>query len=195
MHGKLFNRILLRSGKDSNNRDQGLKWPAALSSLKYRNFRLFFSGQLISLTGTWMQVVALSWLVYRLTGSAAMLGLVAFAGQAPGFFLAPFGGVWADRKSRRRILLATQATAMALALAMACLTFFGRIEVWQIVALAALVGINSAFDLPARQAFIVDMVGKEDLLNAIALNSSAVNGARLVGPAVAGLLVAAVGEA
>jgi MFS family permease len=170
------------------------KLPAALRALRHRNYQLFFFGQLISLTGTWMQSVAQSWLIYRLTGSAVLLGLVGFASQIPVFLLAPVGGAVADRYRRHRILVTTQTIAMILAFVLAGLTLSGRIEEWHIFALASLLGINNAFDIPARQAFVADMVGREELLNAIALNSSMVNGARVVGPAVAGILVAAVGE-
>ncbi len=168
--------------------------PSLLRALRHRNFQLFFGGQLISLTGTWMQSVAQSWLVYRLTGSAVLLGLVGFSSQIPVFLLAPLGGVVADRVNRHRILLVTQTVAMILAFVLSALTLFHRVQVPHLFVLAALLGITNAFDIPARQAFVVDMVGKEDLINAIALNSSMVNGARIIGPAVAGLLVAAVGE-
>jgi MFS family permease len=166
----------------------------ALRALRNRNFRLFVAGQLISLVGTWMQVVAESWLVYRLTGSSLLLGSVGFASQFPVFLVAPLGGIVADRKNRQHILVMTQAASMVLALCYAGLTITGRISVPQIFVLAALLGIVNAFDIPARQAFLVDMVGREDLMNAIALNSSMFNGARIVGPAVAGVLVAAIGE-
>jgi MFS family permease len=168
--------------------------PVALRALRARNYRLFISGQLVSLIGTWMQTVAQSWLVYRLTGSAAMLGLIGFAGQIPVFVLAPLGGVIADRLNRHRILVVTQTTMMVLALTLATLTLMGTVKVWQIFVLASMLGIANAFDMPARQAFIVQMVGRDDLVNAIALNSSMVNGARMVGPAVAGIVVAEVGE-
>ncbi|HEY1403587.1 MAG TPA: MFS transporter [Pyrinomonadaceae bacterium] len=168
--------------------------PAALRSLGHKNYRLFYGGQLVSLTGTWMQIVAQSWLVYRLTGSAATLGFVAFAGQIPGFLLAPFGGAVADSFSRHRILITTQTLAMLLAFALAFLTLTGSVAVWHVYVLAALLGIVNAFDIPSRQAFVADLVGREDLVNAIALNSSMINGARLVGPAMAGLLVATIGE-
>ena len=168
--------------------------PTVLRALKHRNFQLFFSGQLLSLIGTWMQNVAQSWLVYRLTGSSLLLGTVGFAGQIPMFLLAPIGGAVADRHSRQRIVIATQALAMVLALTLAALTLMGHVQVWQIIVLAVLLGIVNAFDIPARQAFIVQMVGKQDLLNAIALNSSMFNSARVIGPAVAGILVASVGE-
>jgi MFS family permease len=168
--------------------------PAALRALRHRNFQLFFSGQLISLIGTWMQTVAQSWLVYRLTGSAALLGTVGFAGQIPIFALAPVGGLVADRHNRQRVVIATQTASMLLAFVLAALTLTERVRVWEIVVLAALLGVVNAFDIPARQAFLVDMVGKEDLMNVIALNSSMFNGARVIGPAVAGLLVASLGE-
>lgn len=168
--------------------------PAALRSLGHKNYRLFYSGQLISLTGTWMQMVAQSWLVYRLTGSAATLGFVAFAGQMPGFLLAPVGGAVADSFSRHRILIATQTLAMLLAFALAALTLTGSIAVWHVYTLAGLLGVVNAFDIPARQAFVADLVNRDDLVNAIALNSSMINGARLVGPAMAGVLVATIGE-
>ena len=171
-----------------------VRLPSALRALRHRNYRLFFAGQFVSLIGTWMQSVAQSWLVYRLTGSGALLGLVGFAGQFPVFLVAPLGGALADRQSRHRILLATQTTAMALASTLALLTLTGRVQVWHLFVLAALLGLVNAFDIPTRQAFVPEMVGREDLVNAIALNSSMFNGARIVGPAVAGILVAAVGE-
>ncbi|MDB5035257.1 MAG: permease of the major facilitator superfamily [Chlorobi bacterium] len=163
-------------------------------ALRYPNYRLFFGGQLISLIGTWMQSVAESWLIYRLTGSSVLLGMVGFAGQIPVFLLAPIGGIVADRFNRRSIIIVTQICSMILALAYAAITLLGVVQVWHIFVLAALLGIVNAFDIPARQSFVVEMVGKEDLINAIALNSSMFNGARIVGPAVAGILVAMVGE-
>ena len=163
-------------------------------AFKHRNYRLFFSGQLISLTGTWMQSVAESWLVYRLTGSSALLGVSAFASQIPVFLFATIGGTVADRVNRHRIIVVTQTTSMVLPLILAALTLTGRVHVWHVFVLAACLGIVNAFDIPARQAFLVDMVGRDDLMNAIALNSSMVNGARIVGPAVAGVMVAVVGE-
>src|SRR5437764_5300063 len=163
-------------------------------ALHHRNFQLFFGGQLISLTGTWMQSVAQSWLIYRMTNSAVLLGFVGFASQIPVFLLAPVGGAVADKYNRHRILAATQAVSMLLAFALAALTLTGRIEEWHIFVLAAMLGIVNAFNIPAQSAFVVDMVGRDDLVNAIALNSSMVNGARIAGPAVAGILVAAIGE-
>jgi MFS family permease len=168
--------------------------PVTLRALQHRNFRLFFGGQLVSLIGTWMQNVAQSWLVYRLTGSSVLLGTVNFANQIPVFLLAAGGGAVADRYNRHRIIIATQTAAMALAFVLALLTLTGHIRVWQVVVLSALLGTVYAFDMPARQSFLVSMVGKADLMNAIALNSSMFNGARLVGPAIAGLLVAGIGE-
>jgi len=164
-------------------------------SLKSRNYRLFFIGQSVSLIGTWMQVIALSWLVYDLTDSALLLGLVGFFSQVPSFFIAPFSGVFVDRWNRHRILVATQALSMIQAFILAFLTLTGRITIWQIILLSLGLGLINAFDMPARQAFVVEMVEKRsDLANAIALNSSMVNSARLIGPAIAGILVALVGE-
>jgi MFS family permease len=167
---------------------------AIVRALRHRNFQLFFAGQLISLIGTWMQTVAESWLVYRITGSSLMLGIVGFSAQVPVFLLSPLGGMVADRYNRHRVVIATQTTAMILAGIYAVLILGGWIRVWEIVVLASLLGVVNAFDIPARQAFLVEMVGKEDLLNAIALNSSMFNGARVVGPAIAGILVASIGE-
>ena len=141
-----------------------------------------------------MQSVAQAWLVYRLTGSSLLLGAVGFASQIPVFLVAPIGGTITDRHNRHRLILATQTASMILAAVLAALTLSGRVQVWHIFVLAALLGVVNAFDIPARQAFLVEMVGKEDLMNAIALNSSMFNGARIVGPAVAGIMVAAVGE-
>lgn len=168
--------------------------PGLLRALRHRNYQLFFGGQLVSLIGTWMQSVAQSWLVYRLTGSSVLLGLIGFSMQIPVFLLAPVGGAVADRQSRHRILLATQTAAMGLAFGLAALTLSGLVRVPYIFALGALLGVVNAFDIPARQSFVFEMVGREDLPNAIALNSSMFNGARIVGPAVAGVLVGAIGE-
>ena len=168
--------------------------PEALRSLRHRNYRLFFAGQLVSLTGTWMQSVAQAWLAYSLTHSAAVLGIVGFAGQIPALLFSPAGGVVADRFARRRVLLATQATSMVLAFTLAALTLGGQVSISWILVLAALSGVVNAFDIPTRQAFAVDMVGRDDLVNAIALNSSIFNGARVLGPAIAGILVARIGE-
>ena len=165
-----------------------------LRALRHRNFQLFFGGQLISLIGTWMQTVAQAWLVYRMTKSALLLGSVGFASQIPVFLIAPFGGITADRTNRQRLVITTQICAMILAGILALLCLSGRVQVWHIFGLAALLGVVNAFDIPGRQAFLVDMVGKEDLMNAIALNSSMFNGARVIGPAIAGILVAKIGE-
>jgi len=181
-------------GEGTSCRERRREWPHAMRAFRHPNYRLFFGGQLISLIGTWMQMVAQSWLVYRLTGSAVLLGFVGFSSQIPVFLLAPVGGSVADRYQRRRILVITQTSAMLLAFVLAALTLTGRVHVWHIFVLASLLGTVNAFDIPTRQAFVVDMVGKDDLINAIALNSSMINGARIVGPAVAGVLVASIGE-
>jgi len=165
-----------------------------LRALKHRNFRLFFGGQLISLIGTWMQNVAQAWLVYRITGSSLLLGSVAFAGQIPVFLTSPLGGIVADRYNRQRVVIGTQTASMILAFIFAGLTLTHWITVPEIFVLAILRGVVNAFDIPGRQAFIVEMVGKEDLMNAIALNSSMFNGARVIGPAIAGIVVAKIGE-
>jgi MFS family permease len=172
----------------------GSRWQIAWRALRHRNFQLFFSGQFISLIGTWMQNVAQSWLVYRLTGSALLLGAVGFAGQIPVFLFAPLGGIAADRFNRHKIVIATQNAAMVLAFILAALTLTNKVQVWHVFVLASLLGVVNAFDIPGRQSFLVDMVGKEDLMNAIALNSSMFNGARVIGPAIAGILVAKIGE-
>jgi MFS family permease len=167
---------------------------AAFRSLKHRNFRLFFGGQIISLVGTWMQTIAEAWLIYRLTGSSVLLGVLGFVSQIPIFLLSPVAGLAADRWPRRYVVIMTQASSMFLAFILAGLTLTGRIRVWEIIGLASLLGTVNAFDVPARQSFLIEMVGREDLLNGIALNSSMFNGARLVGPAIAGVLVARIGE-
>jgi MFS family permease len=167
----------------------------SLRALAHPNYRRFFIGHGTSLIGTWMQRIAIGWLVYRLTDSAFMLGVVGFLGPLPTFLLAPVTGVLADRWDRRRILLVTQALAMLQALLLALLVFTGTVQVWHVIALGVALGVVNAFDVPARQSFIIQMVGKkEDLGNAIALNSGMVNGARLVGPSVAGITIAAAGE-
>ena len=167
----------------------------ALRALRHRNFRLYFCGQSVSLVGTWITRVATAWLVYRLTGSSLLLGVISFAGQIPTFLLAPVAGVWVDRLERRPVLLVTQFLAALQSLVLAGLTFSGRITIPEIVALSVFQGLINAFDMPARQSFLVQMVeGRADLGNAIALNSTMVNGARLLGPALAGITIAAVGE-
>jgi MFS family permease len=165
-----------------------------LDVFRHRNYRLFFTGQAISLIGFWMQAIAQSWLVYRMTDSPTLLGVVAFAGQAPVLLVSPFAGVVADRLDRRRILFVTQGLMMACACTLAALTISESVQVWHIVAIAALAGTANAFDVPTRQSFTIEMVGRDDLPRAIALNSIMFNGARLIGPALAGVLVAAVGE-
>ena len=169
--------------------------PAMGGALRYRNYRLFFAGQGISLIGSWLTRVATSWLVYRLTGSALLLGLVAFAGQVPTFVLAPFAGVLIDRWNRHRILVVTQVLAMVQSALLAGFALSGTITVAHVFALSILQGLVNAFDMPARQSFVVEMVeSRENLPNAIALNSSLVNSARLIGPSVGGVLIAAFGE-
>lgn len=163
-------------------------------SLRHRNFQLFFSGQMISLIGTWMQNIAQAWLVYRLTGSSLLLGMVGFAGQIPIFLFAPLGGLAADRWNRHRVVIGTQTASMILAFMLAALTLLHIVRVWEIMVLAALLGVVNAFDVPARQSLLIEMVVREDLMNAIALNSSMFNGARIIGPAIAGILVARIGE-
>ncbi len=168
---------------------------AALRTLGYRNFRLFFCGQGLSLIGTWMQQVAMAWLVYRLTGSAFMLGLINFCARIPIFLASPFLGVLADRWNRHRIVLGTQTAAMLQAMVLAALALSHQVRVWQLFVLSLFIGLVNAMDIPARQSFLIEMVeNKEDLGSAIALNSSLVNGARLIGPSIAGLLIAAAGE-
>lgn len=163
-------------------------------ALRHRNYRLFFFGQGTSLVGTWLTRVAMSWLVYRLTSSALLLGIVGFAGQIPTFLFAPVAGVMVDRWNRHRVLVVTQVLAMIQSALLAFVAFRGT-TIWQVTALAVFQGVINAFDTPARQAFVVEMVDKrEDLANAIALNSSMVTAARLIGPSVAGILIAAVGE-
>ncbi|MCA1665073.1 MAG: MFS transporter, partial [Myxococcales bacterium] len=164
-------------------------------ALRHRNYRLFFFGQGTSLVGTWLTRVATSWLVYRLTGSALLLGLVGFAAQLPTFLLAPLAGVLVDRWNRHRVLVVTQALAMIQSALLAAFALTHTITVWHVLLLSAFQGLINAFDTPARQAFVVQMVdAREDLANAIALNSSMVNAARLIGPSVAGILISAVGE-
>jgi MFS family permease len=174
---------------------QDASWSHAARALRSRNYRLFFTGQSISLIGTWMTRLATSWLVYRLTSSALLLGIVGFAGQIPAFFLAPLAGVWIDRWDRHRVLVVTQILAMLQSLALAALALTGNINIGWVLVLTLVQGLINAFDMPARQSFVVDMLeDRADLSNAIALNSSMVNGGRLVGPAIAGAVVALVGE-
>ncbi len=174
---------------------RALALPDALRALRHRNYRLYWIGQLVSLTGTWMQSTAQQWLVYRLTGSPLALGTVMFLQSLPVMLLSLFAGLVADRVDKRRFLVATQTAMMLPALVLAALTYTGAVQYWHVLGLAFVFGLANTFDLPTRQSFTVEMVGKPDLMNAIALNSSMFNTARLVGPAVAGLLVANVGEA
>jgi MFS family permease len=175
--------------------NDGRRFSGIFRTLRYRNFRLFFGGQLISLVGTWMQQLAVTWLVYRLTGSAFLLGTIGFISQLPSFLLSTFAGVLADRFNRHRMVIVTQILAMVQATILAILTLTGAITVWEIVVLMVILGCINAFDIPARQSFLLEMVeNKEDLGNAIALNSSMFNGARLLGPSIAGLVIAAIGE-
>jgi MFS family permease len=166
-----------------------------LRALRHRNFRLYFIGQTISFIGTWMQRIALGWLIYRLTNSEFLLGLVGFVGQMPTLILSPFAGVIADRWNRHRLIIACQVVMMLQALVLAALVMTDTITVWEIVVLGIVSGIVGAFDMPARQTFMIEMLDdKNDLSNAIALNSSIVNGARLIGPSIGGILIALVGE-
>ncbi len=174
-------------------------WKSALKntfrSLQYRNYRLFFTGQSISLLGTWMQRIAMPWLVYDLSHSVLLLGVIGFSSQIPTFLLAPFAGVLTDRWNKYHILIITQILSMIQTLILALLFFLGIVEVWHIVLLSVLFGLINAFDMPSRQSFVVEMVGKkEDLSNAIALNSSIFNAARLVGPSIAGFIIAFANE-
>jgi MFS family permease len=170
-----------------------MRWPEALRSLRKRDLRLFFAGQAISLAGTWMQSVAQGWLIWRLTRSSEMLGLVNFLGQVPVFLFGIWAGSLADRHPRRRVVLITQTNAIVQAVILAALTLTGAVRPWHVAVLAGMLGFTYAFEIPARQALLGDLAG-EDAPNAIALNSSIVNAARVVGPALAGLIVARVGE-
>ncbi|HET7143421.1 MAG TPA: MFS transporter [Anaerolineales bacterium] len=164
-------------------------------AMRHRNFQLYFGGQLISNIGTWMQIIAQGWVVYQISHSELILGLVAFASAIPTLVVSPWGGVIVDRVSRRSLLIMTQSGAMILAFALAALTFTNIVKEWHVIVLAALLGLVNAFDAPARQAFVPEMVGKRDLPNAIALNSMMFNSARVVGPAIAGLMLAVIGAA
>lgn len=169
--------------------------PVILRALRYRNYRLFFSGQLISLIGTWMQNLAMGWLVYRMTNSAFALGVIGFSSQISAFFVTPFAGVWADYANRRKLIILAQALAMAQALALAALVLTRTVQVWHIIVLSVFLGVVNSFDMPVRQSFTVDMIeDKDDLGNAIALNSMVFNGARFIGPLLAGAVVAVWGE-
>jgi MFS family permease len=179
--------------QQTSGHDSRLKF--ALRALRHRNYRLFFGGQSLSLIGTWMTQIATSWLVYRLTNSPWLLGIVGFSGQIPALFLMPVAGVWVDRWNRHRVLKVTQVLAMLQSFALAALALSGRIQVWQVIGLAMFQGIINSFDMPARQSFVVEMIeDRADLANAIALNSTMVNGARLIGPSIAGAIIALAGE-
>ncbi len=185
----------MTQGTTSTKPRSGMSWNLLVRALRHRNYRLFFGGQGISLIGTWMTRVATGWLVYRLTGSAFLLGLVSFSSQIPILLLGPFAGVWVDRLNRHRVLVVTQALSMVQSFALAGLALAHIITVHEVILLNLFQGAINSFDMPARQAFLIEMVEeREDLGNAIALNSSLVNAARLIGPSVAGLLIAAVGE-
>jgi MFS family permease len=168
---------------------------STFSAMRHRNFQLYFGGQLISNIGTWMQIIAQGWVVYQIGHSELTLGLVAFASAIPVLLISPWAGVVVDRVSRRNLLIMTQTGAMLLAFALAALTFAGIVQEWHVIVLAALLGVVNAFDAPARQAFVPEMVWKEDLPNAIALTSMMFNSARVIGPALAGLLLAIIGAA
>ena len=172
---------------------QGIRF--AFRALQSRNFKLFFYGQIVSLLGTWMQNIALGWLVYRLTNSVFLLGVVGFAGQIPSLLITPFAGVYADRLNRHKVMIITQSVSMVLAFVLAFLVFSNTIQVWQIIMLALLNGVVLAVDTPFRHAFLLVMVGDKSLLqNAIALNSTLINSARFIGPTLGGIIIALVGE-
>lgn len=174
---------------------EGIKWPYSLRSFRHRNYFLFFFGWLLSLIGTWIQYIAQNWLVYKISGSEFDLGMVNFIALIPLIPLSLWGGSLADRVSKRKILVIVQILMMLQSLVLTVLTFAGIIEVWHILILACILGALDAIDIPVRQSFVVEMVGKEDLSNAIALNSVLFNSARIIGPSIAGILIAFVGEA
>jgi MFS family permease len=185
----------MQNGRSDNNFTNSGRLKIIFRSLKYRNYRLFFTGQGISLIGTWMQRIAMPWLVYHITGSALLLGVVGFAGQIPTFILSPVAGVLTDRWNRYYVLIVSQIVAMLQALVLTWLFYAGTIQVWHIILLSVVMGIFNAFDVPSRQSFVIDLVeNKEDLGNAIALNSLMFNGARLLGPSLAGVILASTGE-
>lgn len=167
--------------------------PRTFAAFQHRNYQLWFFGQLVSVAGTWMQSIAQGWLVYQISHSEFALGLVGFAGAIPILFITPFGGVVADRVPKRTLLVITQTVMMLLAFVLAVLVFTNVVQVWHVIMMAVLLGIANAFDAPARQSFVVDMVGREDLTNGIAMNSIMFNGARVIGPALGGVVLAAVG--
>lgn len=182
----------MNRGASEEKRD---RFKTIFRSLQYRNYRLFFTGQSISLIGTWMQRIAMPWLVYHMTGSALLLGVVGFAGQIPTLILSPVAGVLTDRWSKYRVLLITQIVSLVQASILAVLCLAGVIQIWEIIVLSVILGCTNAFDVPARHSFVIDMVeNKEDLGNAIALNSLMFNGARLIGPSIAGVMLASTSE-
>ena len=178
----------------SNDGVAAAQWPPMVRALAYRNFRLLFAGQLLSLIGTWVQNLALSWLVYRLTQSPAMLGVTSFANLFPGFILAPIAGMVADRFDRRRTMLVTQGASALFALLLAILTLTDNVEIWHVLVIGVLLGAAAAFEIPARHALVSEIVEREDLSNAIALNTTVFNTSRVIGPGIAGVLVGLIGE-
>jgi MFS family permease len=172
-----------------------LRVPKTFVALRHRNFRLFIGGQLVSLAGTWMQIIAQGWLVYQISGSELALGIVGFASAVPALIITPWAGVVVDRVARRNLLVITQTCAMLLAFVLSALTFLDVVQVWHVVLVATCLGVVNAFDAPARQAFVVEMVGRDDMPNAIALNSMTFNSGRIIGPALGGLVLVAVGAA
>ena len=172
---------------------RGMNLGRGFSALQHYNYRLFWIGQTISLVGTWMQTVAQAWLVLQLTGSAVDLGIVSALQQLPVLFIGIFGGVFADRAPKRELLIVTQASQMLLALALGILVSTGTVQMWHVYVLATLLGLSNAFDMPTRQAFVMEMVGRDDLMNAVALNSMQFNTARIIGPALAGITIALIG--
>ncbi len=195
MHKRFFSRNpeVASAGALGTTAGNNARYLSTFAAFRHPNYRLYFSGQIVSLVGTWMQIVAQGWLVYQLTDSPLYLGLVSFAASVPVFVLSLGAGAIIDRLPRRRVLVATQTSAMLLAFVLAFLTFSGLVQPWHILVLSFLLGIVNAFDGTARQTFVKDMVGKEDLMNAIALNSATFNTSRLIGPALAGLALATVG--
>ena len=177
-----------------NNDGVATAWPPMVRAFSYRNFRLLFAGQLLSTIGTWIQNLALSWLVFKLTQSPAMLGLTSFANQFPGFLLAPLTGMVADRFDRRKVMFASELLSFALAFLLAILTLTHQVQIWQILTIGALLGAAASFEIPARHALVSEIVARSDLSNAIALSSTIFNTSRIIGPAIAGVLVVLVGE-
>jgi len=173
---------------------RSIEFPNSFSALRHRNFALFWTGQLVSLIGSWMQTTAQSWLVYRLTGDPLALGMVAFANTLPSFVFTLAAGVISDRVDRRWMIIGLQAVMMLLAFTLAALTLSGVVQFWHVLVLAALLGTANALEMPTRQSYLVEMVGREDLMNAIALNSSIFNMARVIGPAIAGVVINSIGE-